>query len=114
MSGNDRLALGVLRHLAATRGPDDALGSLARGVLSGQSSLREAVTWSWHGEAMAEAFAAAQRDRDRMSAAERAGYDEQAASLARRLTPGRLGGSRSLEADSPVCLDDDSDRAAGT
>jgi hypothetical protein len=81
MTAPDPLAAGVLRHLAAARGPDDPLGSLARTVLSGEAGLREAVTCSWHSEAMAAAFAAAQRERDRMTAAERATYDEQAAAL---------------------------------
>ena len=47
---------GSRRAAAPGRDPGTGrpLGSLARSVLSGQSSLREAVTWSWHGEAMAE------------------------------------------------------------
>ena len=81
MTTDDRLANSLLNHLATTRGAADPLGSLARSVLSGQSSLREAVTWSWHGEAMMSAFAAAMRERDRMSPAERAAYDQQAATL---------------------------------
>ena len=87
MSADDPLTLGVLRHLATTRGPDDPLGSLARSVLSGQANLREAVTWSWHGEAMAAAFTTAQRERDRMTPAERAEYDEQAAAAQAALRP---------------------------
>jgi hypothetical protein len=81
MTTDDPLAQSLLSHLATTRGPADPLGSLARGVLSGRTGLRQSVTWSWHGEALMSAFAAAQRERDRMSPAERAAYDEQAASI---------------------------------
>jgi hypothetical protein len=81
MTTDDRLANSLLNHLATTRGEADPLGSLARAVLSGQADLRQAVTWSWHGEAMMSAFAAAMRERDRMSPAERAAYDQQAATL---------------------------------
>jgi hypothetical protein len=81
MTTDDPLAMGLLNHLATTRSAADPLGSLARTVLSGESDLRRAVTCSWHGEAMMSAFAEAMRERDRMSPAERAAYDEQAASL---------------------------------
>jgi hypothetical protein len=81
MTTDDPLADSLLNHFATTRGAADPLGSLARTVLSGQAGLRQAVTWSWHGEAMMSAFAAAMRERDRMSPAERAAYDEQAATL---------------------------------
>jgi len=79
MTTGDPLARSVLQHLAATRGPDDPLASLARRVLSGRAGLREAVTWSWHGEALAAAFEAALREQDRMTPAERAAYERQAA-----------------------------------
>lgn len=78
------LAAGLLHHLAGTRGPGDPLGSLARTVLSGQADLRRAVTWSWHGEALMSAYAAALRERDRMPAADRAAYEKQAAALRSR------------------------------
>jgi hypothetical protein len=81
MTTDDPLANSLLNHLATTRGAADPLGSLARTVLSGQADLRQAVSWSWHGEAMMSAFAAAMRERDRMSPAERAAYDQQAATL---------------------------------
>jgi hypothetical protein len=81
MTTDDPLADGLLNHLATTRGPADPLGSLARTVLSGRANLRQAVTWSWHGEALMSAFAAAQRERDRMSPSERAAYDQQAAAI---------------------------------
>jgi hypothetical protein len=84
MTGDDPLARGLLNHLATTRGPDDPLGSLSRSVLSGQADLRQAVTWSWHGEALMSAFTAALRERERMSPSERAAYDQQAAALAQR------------------------------
>jgi hypothetical protein len=89
MTTDDPLARGLLSHLAATRGASDPLGSLARTVLSGRSGLRQAVTWSWHGEALMSAFAEAQRERDRMSPAERAAYDQQAAALRASLDQGR-------------------------
>lgn len=78
MNTDDALALGLLNHLATTRGAADPLGSLSRSVLSGQANMRQAVTWSWHGEALMSAFAAAQRERERMTPAERAAYDRQA------------------------------------
>jgi hypothetical protein len=81
MTTDDPLADGLLNHLATTRGPADPLGSLARTVLSGRANLRQAVTLSWHGEALMSAFAAAQRERDRMSPSERAAYDQQAAAI---------------------------------
>jgi hypothetical protein len=81
MTVDDPIARSVLRHLAVTRGPDDPLGSLARRVLSGDAGLRESVTWSWHGEAMAVAFETALRERDRMTPAERAEYERQATAV---------------------------------
>jgi hypothetical protein len=81
MTTDDPLAAGLLNHLATTRGPQDPLASMARTVLSGQANLRQAVTWSWHGEALMSAYAAALRERERMSPAERAAYDRQAAAL---------------------------------
>ena len=81
MNTDDPLARGLLRHLVTTRGPADPLGSLSRAVLSGQANLREAVTWSWHGEALMSAFTAALRERERMSPSERAAYDRPAAAL---------------------------------
>jgi hypothetical protein len=75
---DDPLAQGLLNHLATTRGPADPLGSLSRTVLSGQADLRQAVTFSWHGEALMSAYAAALRERERMSPSERAAYDRQA------------------------------------
>ena len=81
MNTDEPLANGLLRHLATTRGPGDPLGSLARSVLSGQADLRQAATWSWHGEGLASSFAAALRERDRMPAEERDAYDRQAAAL---------------------------------
>jgi hypothetical protein len=80
-TADEPLAQALLRHLAATRGPGDPLGSLARSVLSGQADLRQAVTWSWHGEGLMSAFALALRERDRMSPDQRAAYDQQAATL---------------------------------
>ena len=82
MTGHDPLARALLRHLATTRGAADPLGSLSRTVLSGRAGLREAVTWSWHGEALMSAYAAALRERERMPAAERAAYDRQASRIA--------------------------------
>jgi hypothetical protein len=75
------LAGAVLRHLAATRGPDDPLGSLARAVVSGEVGLREAAAYSWHGEGLLTAFQAAMDERARMPAEQRDAYDRAAQRL---------------------------------
>lgn len=62
MSGelaDDPLARAVLRHLAGTRGTDDPLGSLAKSVLSGEATLRQAAQNSWHGQGLADAASTA-------------------------------------------------------
>jgi hypothetical protein len=74
-------AAAVLRHLAATRGPDDPLGSLAHTVISGDAGLRAAAAYSWHGEGLLTAFAAALDERDRMTGEQRAAYDRAAERL---------------------------------
>jgi hypothetical protein len=95
MTAPGPVALALLRHLAATRGPDDPVGSMARGVLSGRAGLRESVTCSWHGEALTAAYAAARSEQERMTPAERAAYDGQAAALRLRIIDFRAaGGSR--------------------
>lgn len=69
------LAGALLRHLAATRGRDDPLGSLARAVVSGEAGLREAAAHSWHAEGLLTAFQAALDERARMPAERRDAYD---------------------------------------
>ncbi|XVV15260.1 hypothetical protein ACQP2X_13215 [Actinoplanes sp. CA-131856] len=82
MSGgiaDEPLARAVLRHLADTRGKDDAMGSLARTVLSGEAGLREAANNPWHAQGLAAAFAKSQRD---LTAEDRARYEREARRLA--------------------------------
>lgn len=75
------LAGALLRHLAATRGRDDPLGSLAHAVVSGEAGLRHAAAHSWHSEGLLVAFQAALDERARMPAEQRAGYDRAAERL---------------------------------
>jgi len=75
------LAAAVLRHLAATRGPDDPLGSLARTVISGEAGLREAAAYSWHSEGLLTALEAALRERGRMTGEQLAAYERAADGL---------------------------------
>jgi hypothetical protein len=49
-------ARALLEHLATTRDDDDPLGSLARSVLSGEASLREAASYSWHQHGLLDAL----------------------------------------------------------
>ncbi|WP_199517040.1 hypothetical protein [Nucisporomicrobium flavum] len=79
----DPLARSVLRHLAATRGKDDALGSLARTVLNGEAGLQSAANNPWHSQALAAAAQEAQQSQDRMSPEERADIDAAARKLQR-------------------------------
>ena len=79
---DDPLARSLLRHLAAERGADDPLGSLARTVLDGRMSLREAAGNPWHGQALAAAAQKAQADLDDMSPQERAEIERAARRLA--------------------------------
>ncbi|MGX6606226.1 hypothetical protein ACWKSP_29495 [Micromonosporaceae bacterium Da 78-11] len=75
------LARAVLRHLAETRGKDDAMGSVARTVLSGEADLRTAAANPWHAQGLATAFAAAQDERERMKPEQRTAYERQAERL---------------------------------
>jgi hypothetical protein len=68
------LARAVLRHLAATRGKDDPMGSLARTVLTGEASLRTAAGDPWHGQGLATAMQQAIDEQNRMSPQQRAEY----------------------------------------
>jgi hypothetical protein len=77
----DPLARSVLRHLAATRGKDDALGSMARTVLSGEATLRAAADNPWHSQGLAAATETARAEQSRMSPEERAGYEHEARQL---------------------------------
>jgi hypothetical protein len=80
------LARAVLRHLAATRGPDDSVGSLARVVLSGKASLREVAADPWHAQGLADAFQIAQDEQNRMTPEQRLAYEQQARRLNARLS----------------------------
>lgn len=75
------LARAVLTTLARSRGGDDPLGSLARTVLNGEADLRTAVSFSWHGRALDDAFAASLREREAVSQEERAEWERQAQQL---------------------------------
>ena len=88
MSGNiadEPLARAVLRHLADTRGKDDAMGSFARTVLSGRTSLRAATDNPWHAQGLAASVAKAQEERARMTPEQRAVYEQTASRLGARL-----------------------------
>jgi hypothetical protein len=75
----------LLRHLATTRGADDALGSFARTVISGEAPLRAAADFPWHSDALATAAANAQREQDEMTPEQRAEYERIAERM--RATP---------------------------
>lgn len=75
------LAGALLRHLAATRGPDDPLGSLARAVVTGEAGLREAAAHSWHAEGLLTSFQAAMDERARMPGEQLDAYDRAARRL---------------------------------
>ncbi|MEU7907962.1 hypothetical protein [Actinoplanes sp. NPDC049118] len=77
----DPLARAVLRHMAAARGKDDPMGSLARTVLNGEATLQAAARDSWHGKGLATAFQGAQDELNRMSSERRATYERDAARL---------------------------------
>lgn len=84
------LAQALLRHLAATRGRNDALGSFARTVISGEASLRAAADFPWHSEALAAAATTAQDEQHRMPAEQRGRYERDAENLRSdpRIDPG--------------------------
>lgn len=75
------MARAVLRHLAATRGRDDPMGSLARTVLSGEASLRTAASDPWHGQGLASAMQKAVEEQNSMSPEQRAEYERAAQRL---------------------------------
>jgi len=84
MSGDiaeEPLARSVLRHLAATRGADDPLGSLARTVIGGEATLRDAAANSWHSQGLATSLEAALEERDRMSSERLAEFEHAAQRL---------------------------------
>lgn len=78
---NEPLARALLRHMAATRGNDDPVGSLARTVLSGEATLRTAAAHPWHSEGLAASLAASRAEKDRMSPEQRAAYERDAERL---------------------------------
>ncbi|MGC4750582.1 hypothetical protein ACLQ28_33710 [Micromonospora sp. DT201] len=75
------LARAVLTTLAKSRAGNDPLGSLARTVLSGEADLRTAATFSWHGQALDDAFTASLNERDALTRDERIEWERQAQQL---------------------------------
>jgi hypothetical protein len=78
---DDPLVRSLLRHSAASRYDDDAMSSLARRVLSGETTLRAAASDRYHGEGLASTFEAALRERAGLTAEQRAEYERQAEQL---------------------------------
>jgi hypothetical protein len=62
----------VLAQLAEVHPEDSPIGSLARTVLSGQMTLRQAASHRWHGEAIAYAAEQAVRTRGSLTDEQRA------------------------------------------
>ncbi|GAA0478333.1 hypothetical protein Aca07nite_78620 [Actinoplanes capillaceus] len=86
MSGaitDDRAARALLRHLADHRGKDDAVGELARALLSGEAVPRDLLRNSWFGEGLAEAAERGRTELSRMSREDLATIDDGAARLHR-------------------------------
>lgn len=77
----DPLARAILRHMAATRGKDDPIGSLARTVLNGETTLQAAALDTWHSQGLATAFQKAQEEQEHLSPEQRAAYERDAARL---------------------------------
>ncbi|WP_328383680.1 hypothetical protein OHQ88_14195 [Micromonospora zamorensis] len=75
------LARAVLTTLAKSRAGNDPLGSLARTVLSGEADLRAAAMFSWHGQALDDAFTASLNERDALTRDERIEWERQAQQL---------------------------------
>ncbi|MEU1590552.1 hypothetical protein [Micromonospora sp. NPDC005710] len=75
------LARAILTTLAKSRAGNDPLGSLARTVLSGEADLRTAATFSWHGQALDDAFTASLNERDALTRDERIEWERQAQQL---------------------------------
>lgn len=70
MSGHDRLGVAVLRSLAG-RPASDAMGEMAREVLSGRMTLHQVMRSSAYSETLTEAAQEALRDWDAMTPEER-------------------------------------------
>lgn len=86
------LARAVLRHLAATRGKDDPMGSLARTVLTGEASLRTAANNPWHAQGLAAAMQKAIDEQTRMTPEQRTEYER----AGQRLRPASAEGDSDL------------------
>jgi len=78
---NDPLVRSLLRHVAASQREDDPMSSLARSVLSRETTLRAAASDPYHGEGLASAFEAALRERANLTAEQHAEYERQAEQL---------------------------------
>ncbi|WP_320069032.1 hypothetical protein [Micromonospora sp. RTGN7] len=94
------LARAVLTALARTRGPNDALGSLARTVLSGEADLRAAATHSWHGAALDTAFTEALTKQDALTPDQRTEIQRHA-QLLRNADPASLNPNDRDDAEHP-------------
>ncbi|HET6262467.1 MAG TPA: hypothetical protein VFG99_09550, partial [Chloroflexia bacterium] len=88
------LARALLRHLAVTRSKGDPLGSLARTVVSGDSTLRAAADDPWHREGLSTSLAAAQAERSRMTTEQRAEYERDAKRLRGQINDHNDGGDQ--------------------
>jgi hypothetical protein len=75
------LARAVLRHLAATPGKDDPMGSLARTVLTGEAGLRTAASDPRHSQGLATAMQKAIDEQNGMTPQQRAAYESAAQCL---------------------------------
>lgn len=77
------LARALLRHMAATRGNDDPIGSLAHTVISGEATLRTAANSPWHSAGLSDALTAARAERACMTPEQRLAYERGAERLRR-------------------------------
>jgi hypothetical protein len=64
-----------------TRGADDSLGALARTVIGGEATLRDAAANSWHSQGLATCLEAALQERQRMSPEQLAEFERAAQRL---------------------------------
>ncbi|MBG0568182.1 hypothetical protein [Actinoplanes aureus] len=91
---DEPLAQSLLRHLAATRGKHDPLGSLARTVVNGEATLVQAVRDPWHGAGLAEAASEGLKVQESLPSEEREAIESGAQRLRDRhanpADPGKL------------------------
>lgn len=91
------LAEAVFKHLASERGENDPLGSLARTVLDGSATPREAAAHSWHSLGLLTSLESSLVERDHLDADEKAEFEDQAAELLSRFGPAVARPGRSAE-----------------